>query len=135
MPNAREKVLEMLSLSEQAIIAIKDRGEHLATLKLSEPGFDRFCEQLWPTVGIDGAELSSRTLNAHRRIQDLTRSIYDQDHNANIRGTAWGAYNAAVEYHDWHRRAPRDGDLFRRNLDANELRITLEAAATLAAGA
>lgn len=75
---------------------LAETGEQLAEQKMELRDFDRFLRQLVPDP-IDRSRSNSRAVAKREEI----RTVYlNSDNLNNVRGTAWGALNAVVEYED-----------------------------------
>jgi phage/plasmid-like protein (TIGR03299 family) len=77
--------------------------------------FYEIVSKVYPQPDEDASsKAQTRYLNKIETIED----IYNQPHNENIRGTAWGVLNALGERLDWHR-SPRAGNVEGRYLAAS----------------
>lgn len=76
--------------------------------KLSDKAFEAFLASLLPLP--EGTEADSRKAAERDKVADAIAALYRNAENlGNIRGTAWGAYNAVTEYAD-HGRRLNDSD-------------------------
>lgn len=93
----------------KAILGLRDlrseelarQGEWLVGQTMSDKQFDKFLEKLMPIPEEQGDKPAGTMMRERRsRVRTLYR---EADNLNNIRGTKWGALNAAVEYSDYAR--------------------------------
>jgi phage/plasmid-like protein (TIGR03299 family) len=106
-------------------------ANQLALTTITEREADRIIHLLWPLEphplrvselaadGMTPAQLSERQRLNRERAQIAIRHALQQDYNSNIRGTAWGLWQAIIEARDWSGRAPRDHSPFRHAIDGS----------------
>lgn len=96
-------------------IAYMDEFSKVATelieAEISKAKFDEIVATVYPAPDNDASKAAT---TRYTKKVDLLESIYlgtadGPDTMGNIRGTAWGAYNALTEEIDWYRK-PRSGD-------------------------
>jgi len=114
-----EPVRRLLGLALESAHEEADLAQMMTAAKVSEPNFLRFVrEQLYPVP----EESTARIRRAREATVDWHAEAWRAEHNSNITGTAWGAYNVAVEYLDWGR---RNGTELRRAVDSQTSKLTL----------
>lgn len=100
-----------LELSIGYITQFETLADQLITTKVDDGEFKRFLERLVPmptTTDDTDSKGGKRALTNAIQMRALIDSCYrTSDDLANIKGTAWGVYNAVAEYADWH--APQRG--------------------------
>lgn len=77
--------------------------------EVDNKAFYEIVGRVYPKPGTNGTKETKRGLTVWSKKVDKLHEILSSQTNANIRGTAWGAYNAMTERVDWHRKA-RGGD-------------------------
>ena len=90
---------------------LTDEAERLASVKIDKYQLERYLYGAFPINKntISEKETRAQALQAFRREAFL--EAYNQDDNANFRGTAWGIVNALSDY-DTHKIALRKSDGF-----------------------
>jgi phage/plasmid-like protein (TIGR03299 family) len=87
-------------------------GEQLVNTKLSDNDFANFLKALKPipapehVTTEDGVMRvkNQRGITIAEKVQEDIREVYYGEENLNdIRGTAWGAWNAVTQYEDWYK--------------------------------
>lgn len=93
-----EQAAEMLALTYKYADEYEMVAERMADTKLTVKSFDAIIRDLW---GPDDEETNKRTLNAwDEKRTKLVHLFTEAPSNADIHGTAWGAYQAVAEYVD-----------------------------------
>lgn len=93
-----EQAKEMLGLTYKYADEYQQIAERLADEKMSVQMFDSVIRNLW---GPDDDETNKRTLNTwDEKRAKLMHLFTDAPSNADIHGTAWGAYQSVAEYVD-----------------------------------
>lgn len=87
---------EILGIGFSYFEAIKTAGEAAALTKVTDAEFDEFLKTLVP----DPKDPEANKTRAENKRADIRRVYKGSEDLNNIRGTAWGAYNAVVEYED-----------------------------------
>jgi len=98
-----EQAKETLGLTRRYVAEFAEVAERLLARKLTPNEFTEFVVKLLPckTADIQPGDRAARNLEeARQTIIDIYRNA---DNLANVRGTAWAAWNAAAEFSD-HRR-------------------------------
>lgn len=106
-------------------------GEAAALTKIDDAEFERFLKTLVP----DPTGEDASTARAESKRADIRRVYNKADNLNNIKGTAWGAYNAVVEYDDHYAtvkgKSPEESRLvravFKPNLKAEAAKLLLPA--------
>lgn len=80
--------------------------------KITTDGMAKLNAALFPIDKADKPLKADRQEQRREGVMDLFR---ESPTNANIRGTAWGAFNAAMEFADWGRAVRGTGDEAERN--------------------
>ena len=89
-------------------------ANELIQAEITAAEFYKIVGAVYPQPDEDAtAKAQTRYINKVEAIEE----IYNEPHNANIRGTAWGVLNALGERLDWHR-TPRNGNVDGRYLAA-----------------
>lgn len=98
--------------AEQALVASVEsmklatrEAEQLLAVKTTDAQFREIVEKLYPA----GGDSKSATTRHQNRIIDL-EVIRHGDTNTDIKGTAWGDYQAILEYGEWHQNIRGGGD-------------------------
>lgn len=89
-------------------------GETMAATSMDDAAFDRFLRELTPNP-----PEGKNPARAERRREDIRALYRGADDLNNIRGTAWGAYNAVAAYEDHYMSVAgkhKDDGRFRRSL-------------------
>lgn len=112
---------ELLQIAFKRDELFTQMAEELLVTKMTAKAQDKFVERLIPFRGKAALEADSRAAKnvteAREAILAILRNGPDLE---NIRGTAYGALQATIEYADWHTRVVGDGDVaeerrFKRN--------------------
>jgi len=106
-----------LADAQQAFLRANGYFEALATeaaalyqTEADNKAFFEIVSRVYPKPGTpDGPAESKRGVTVWNKKVDQLHEILSSQTNANIKGTAWGAYNAMTERLDWYRTA-RGGD-------------------------
>jgi phage/plasmid-like protein (TIGR03299 family) len=109
-------------------------ADDLALTQMTDNEFWAIVSDIFP----DDEDATERQRNANQRNRDAVWGIYEGPTQDNIRGTAWGAYQAFIEYAEWGRSVRangRDADIARaeRQLLGASDRITARALALITA--
>lgn len=97
---------EALVKSVASMRRAAEEAEGMLRVKTTAGQFEEIVSHLYP---LDG-EASKATKTRHaNRLEQLTL-IRHGDTNAGIRGTAWGDYQAILEYGEWHQRVQGGDD-------------------------
>lgn len=107
-PQRVEEVMAGLDKANRHIAELKAVGESLASVKISDREFDQYLARVVrvPEKEYDehGRVKNQRAINnARNRQLDIAEIYYAEENLNNIRGTAWGAWQAVVQYNDWNR--------------------------------
>jgi len=78
--------------------AWKVEAEKLIAIKITKRHFERMAGKLFPAPKADAAKLSKL---AHEKTMDTLMGLWTADTQVDIKNTAWGAFNAFVEFEDW----------------------------------
>lgn len=98
----REEVI--LTHAHHYLLTLRDRGERLATERMSEQTRDRFLHSLIPYTPLMEADPGGRAAHNREEAIEAIRALHrDSPNLQDIRGSAWGVYQAVVEYADWER--------------------------------
>lgn len=127
--SVREKMQEArdtMQVSFDYSDAMKSFGDNLVLDRFSDREFMRLSEKLFP---VHDAESKRSVTVAENKRQDLADVYHGHDNLNNIRGTAWGALNAVVEYADWGKNYKDSTRRVEHILDGHD--ITRHAAALL----
>ena len=108
---------EALDLTLKYGDSLSAEANRLYEQAMTKPEFQTFVETLVPMPKPDGdKEATQRAITMRNsRVDDIV-AVWDEPTQDNIRGTAWGAYNAIVEYADWFApvRGGENADMKRR---------------------
>lgn len=100
-----ESARQTLGFAEAYFERFVEVGNKLAAKKMTVKQFQQLLDNLIP-IPLDesGALRDDRTARNAAEMQDAIKAIYENAPNlANVRGTAWAAYNAVAEYGEWVR--------------------------------
>lgn len=89
--------------------AMASEAAALFQTEADNKAFYEIVNRVYPKPGTNGTKETKRGITVWSKKIDQLHEILGSQTNANIRGTAWGAYNALTERVDWHRKA-RGGD-------------------------
>lgn len=106
-------VREALALTYKVEQEFAAEAERLFTQSVSEGEFDAIVRAYFPAPhrkDSDRGYQSALTRNAEARA--TARTLWNADHNSNVHGTAWGAFNVLSEYADYY--APVRGGVLGR---------------------
>jgi len=96
---------ERLALAEEALVSSVDAMSEMAHMgaEMRNISFttDQFLKAIDLVYPLGGDSKSAKTRYENR--VDAIRGIHNSPTTANIRDTAWGAYQAMIEYDQWHR--------------------------------
>lgn len=98
---------EALKLSYDYSDTFALMGEELVNTKISDRQFDQFLKTLIPDV--EDTDKTRAVNNVKRARRGIFEVYTEADNLGNIRGTAWGAFNAVAEYNE-HVKSYRDND-------------------------
>lgn len=73
--------------------------ERLLSIEMSDKSFNQFVEKLIPLPSRMNS--TQRELNTIERKRSEIIGLWNAPTQANVKGTAWAAYNAVVEWSDW----------------------------------
>jgi len=73
--------------------------ERLLSIEMSDNSFNKFVEKLIPLP--TRKDSTQRELNTVERKRSEITGLWNAPTQANVKGTAWAAYNAVVEWSDW----------------------------------
>lgn len=109
------------------------QGEWLVNQEMTDAKFEKFLEKLMP-VPEEQEDKPAGTMIRDRQTQ--IRKLYAEAPNLDpIRGTAWGALNAVVEYSDYGRKFRDDGTQLKAQFGITSTAIKNKAAGLLLAKA
>lgn len=101
-----------LELSIGYLDTFEEMANAMLVTKVSDQSFAQFVERLVPMPAFDPADMDKGgrrvVTNVHEMRELITNTYRTADDLQNIRGTAWGAYNAVADYADWQ--APQRGE-------------------------
>lgn len=101
-----QDVRAALEISFKYTEELKDFGDRLLEVKISDWEFERFLKSLVPTPG----DVSQQTRTRRENQREEIRNVYHgSDNLGNIKGTGWGVLNGVVEWAD-HVRDFRSAD-------------------------
>ena len=96
-----QQARESLRLTFAAVEEFEREAQELIAKSITDRQFERLIESVFPTPGVGASEKAKRAV-ADTRL--AVRTIYrESPTQESIKGTAWGALNAFVEYADWSR--------------------------------
>lgn len=112
MKQKLDQVREIARLSVAADVQFEKDVNDLLSVSMSQASFGKVVDTLAPLTDERNIRKEGRSLTMAVNAQSDLWTAWKSDNLNNIRGTAWGAYNAVVEYYDWayssdHRRAER----------------------------
>lgn len=112
MKQKLDQVRQIARLSTAADEQFEADVKGLLSQGFTQAQFGRVVETLAPLTDERNIRKEGRSLTMAVNTQSDLWTAWKSDNLNNIRGTAWGAYNAVVEYYDWayssdHRRAER----------------------------
>jgi phage/plasmid-like protein (TIGR03299 family) len=110
-----EPVRKLLGLALKSVEDEAAAGEIMAATRMPENQFHTFLTGVRFPMPESDPPPSPRTLQARQRRIDWHLDAARAPHNANIAGTAWGAYNVCVEHIDW---AMRGSSFIRSGIDS-----------------
>lgn len=97
-----EQAHMVLGLAQDYARGFREVADRMLARKVSRTEFSAFLPTLIPTP--DGTGAGKRAMLHADRMRDRIAATYHQDDDlANVRGTAWGVYNAVVDVMDWQR--------------------------------
>lgn len=113
-----QQAREQLKITWAALDTFEQEAQQLIAQTITDRQFERLVENIIPTPGV-GASEKAKTSVAETRTH--VRNIYrESPTQEGIRGTAWGALNAFVEWADWSRevRVPKSSTIDQREARA-----------------
>lgn len=90
------RALELTFAYEEAW---KVEAEQLIATKVAKRQYEAMAKVLFPAPKTD----SKASKTAHEKVWEQVMGLWGSDTQDDIKGTAWGAYNAFVEHADWFR--------------------------------
>lgn len=118
-----EQAADILGLAEAYNEAYYEQATAMLKTRMTGKQVQAFLDRLIPIpVAADPTRIDRAARNAADRQSAIT-AILEHDDLANIKGTAWGVYNAVAEYADWLQ--PSRGSAF-DTADANRFRRALD---------
>lgn len=96
--NRIDQARKALEISYSGMEELQKEAEALLNAKVSEKGWDTFVDRLMPLDVDSPAQAMTRQINK----REALRNVYEASTQDGIRGTAWGVYNAAVEWSDFY---------------------------------
>lgn len=115
---AIESARKVLGLAMTAERRNSARLAELATVRCSNGAFERIVQNMYPLAD----DASKRTQNHHDRLMAGHATLWQAEHNSQIKGSAYGAYNVMVEWIDWGRRGAQNDQRFARSFAADHLK-------------
>lgn len=98
--NRIDAARKALQVAYSGMEALQDEAQRLLDIKVSGDKWDRFVNTLMPLP--DFATATPQAMSRRINQRDSLRNVYEASTQDGIRGTAWGAYNAAVEWSDFY---------------------------------
>lgn len=95
---------EALELTFDYTREIQKLGEQLAVKTLPEDKFEKMLQSITLTDEEKKANIKDWPVAAIKTQEGIRRVYQDEDNLNNLRGTAWGAFQAVIEYHDHGRK-------------------------------
>lgn len=94
----------ILGVANDHLDAFEAEAERMIATRVSDLDVRRFLDGLVP-LPLDKDPDKDRTARNAQEARDAIVALFrNADNLGNVRGTAWGLYNAAVEWADWGRR-------------------------------
>lgn len=104
-----EEARRVLEIAFDSGMEFEAVANGMLNTKLSDVAFQSFMERLIP-LAPDANPDKDRAAKNRVEARDAVKAIYkNADNLANVRGTAWAAYNAVAEYFD-HVKGGKDGE-------------------------
>lgn len=94
------RISEMNQIMNTAVNYLNDFSKNAQVLATKKIDFTKFLDAIKPIT----AEMTDRKVNTTEIERYTIQKAYESDDNANFKGTAWGALNAAMDY-DTHRKS------------------------------
>ena len=102
-----EQIRQTMGLVYKEAAGFSTWAEGLLDNAITDRQFDQIIQAAFPVLTDDDA--TERQVNAAQRTRDALHSIWSGPTQENIHGTAWGAYQAFVEYAQWGRNVRANG--------------------------
>ena len=102
-PGASKKIEEArraLDLSFGYEEAFKFEAERLFAVKVDKKKYESMVKVMFPAPAKDAAKQAH---TSYEKVYGTLMGLWGADTQVDIKNTAWGAYNALVEYGDWFR--------------------------------
>jgi phage/plasmid-like protein (TIGR03299 family) len=94
-----QEAREALGITMGYIEALDEEANALYQQAMTDRQFANIVKDVFP-ITADTKDRTRVTMQANR---DAIHELWAADHNANVTGTRWGAYNVLAEYADWGR--------------------------------
>jgi phage/plasmid-like protein (TIGR03299 family) len=91
---------EALEISYATVDEWQAEVENLVNVKVDKKKYEAMVKVMFPAPAKDAAK---QALTAHENTWETLMGLWGADTQSDIKNTAWGAYNAFVEYGDWFR--------------------------------